>query len=133
MENCFGEEKIEYDEYLESSKEHIYDLITRLLNAIQDLDFIEKQQKEIMKINEVANFESAFVELQSEETIFKLCLQTLFSAISNCPMYVRKYMENIEKRLSKGSESLFRNFISPALYLKEVQTITDKSHGNLNS
>ncbi len=69
----------------------------------------------------------------SKESLFEMCVHSLYQFATKFPYFLRNWKEeHIEKKYSKLTEQIIKNFISYAIYLNEVEVIELRSAGIFN-
>ena len=69
------------------------------------------------------NLNNQIEEDKNGEQLAKLVLKSLFEFASSFPLYIRKWIQQSDRKYTKMAEGIIKTFISSAIFQKEVQQI----------
>ena len=121
-------------DYLEKHPEMYQDFLNNCFKALKSLDSSllgvgNLGGKNSNMALEVMNLDLEWSEFLSRDSLLKLIIQSLYIFSLNFPSFVRKWSEIAEKRFLKTADFYLKGYISPALFMSEVETIEIRQQG----
>lgn len=121
-------------DFLEKKQEIYYEFLNNCFKGLKSLDpellGLKTEAKGGLAL-ELMKLEVEWSEFLSRESLLKLIIQALYLFSVNFPSFLRRWAEGAEKRFLKTADFYLKGYVSPALFLAEIETIEMRQQGFL--
>ena len=81
--------------------------------------------------SELMKIEVEWSEFLSRDSLLRLIIQSLYLFSLTFPSFLRRWADTADKKYMKTADFYLKGYISPALFLSEIETIEMRQQGNI--